>query len=260
MPDIGILTALAWERRAVTAGLSDLVAGERPRTWYGRLGDGATCVVVQAGIGPERARAAVAALPPVEVLVACGCAGALAEWLRPGDLVAADAVVPVDPAGHPGEPLPAAGDAVARWAVMRGFRLLRGPIASSPVVLGSPAAKAALAGLGLVVEMESAAVAGAARARGVPFVGLRVVLDLAAQALPAGLAVVDERTGELRGARVLAALGLRPRLWPGLVRLGRQSRVAERRLTELLAALLGAGGMTALIGAPLPAAAVAADA
>ena len=55
MHEITIFTALGWERRALTAALSGLEPAGPPRTWWGRLGDGALCLVVQTGMGPERA-------------------------------------------------------------------------------------------------------------------------------------------------------------------------------------------------------------
>jgi len=85
--------------------------------------------------------------------------------------------------------------------------------------------------------MESGALAAAARARGIPFAALRVVLDGAGEVLPAGLGVIDEATGEVRAGRALAAMALHPRLWPAAARLARQQRLAARRLGAIMAAL-----------------------
>jgi nucleoside phosphorylase len=248
MDDVVIFAALAWERRAVTAALARLEPAGRARVWRGRLGDGAGCLVVQTGVGPERARRAAVEAPAARCFVACGCAGALAPWLGAGDLVAADAVVPLDGSGRPADPLPAAGAPLVAWAAGRGVRVHLGPIVSSPRVLDSGAAKRAAGGDGaLVVEMESAGVAAVARARGIPFVGLRVVLDVAGQPLPFAADVVDEATGEMRPGRLLASVA-RPWLWPAAGRLARQTRRADRMLRQFLAALLGAGGVEALTG------------
>jgi hypothetical protein len=72
------------------------------------------------------------------------------------------------------------------------------------------------------------------------------VLDVADQALPDGLGLVDERTGETRGPRAIAHLGLRPWLWPAVARLARQSQLAERSLRRFLAVLCRRGGLAAL--------------
>jgi len=215
MFDVAIFTALGWERRAVTEALRAVEPAGRPRTWRGRLADGASCLVVQTGIGPARAAAAAAAAPPAGAFLACGCAGALVDWLVAGDLVAAESVIALGADGRLGERLPGVGAGLAAWAAGRGFRVHVGALVASPVVLGTAAAKAALGVTGaLAVEMESGALAAAARVRGVPFAALRAVLDVAGQALPAGADVIDEASGEVRAARALAAIALRPRLWP----------------------------------------------
>src|SRR5690242_17260242 len=121
MFDIAIFTALGWERRAVIAGLAAVTPGERPRTWTGRLGDGARCLVVQTGIGPERARDAARSTPPASIFVACGCAGALVDWLQPGDLVVADRVLVLNRDGRPGDLVAAAGEPLAAAATALGF-------------------------------------------------------------------------------------------------------------------------------------------
>ena len=87
--------------------------------------------------------------------------------------------------------------------------------------------------------MESAAVAAVAAARGVPFIGLRVVLDEAAQDLGFTTEFVDPATGEPHLGRAVATLAPRPWLWRRTLRLARQQRIAERRLAAFLASLLG---------------------
>jgi adenosylhomocysteine nucleosidase len=246
MEDVVVFTALGWERRAVMAGLSAPEPAELPGSWRGRLGDGGSCLVVQTGIGPERAHRAAVAAPPARLFLACGCAGALVGWLRAGDLVAADSVVALGEGGRPASHLPAPGGRLAAWAASRGLRVHVGAVASSPVVLATAEAKAAAGADGaLVVEMESGAVASVASARGIPFLGLRVVLDLAGQVLALPADVIDQASGELRPARALASLAP-PWRWPRAGRLARQSRVAERRLRAFLGVFFAAGGATAL--------------
>jgi len=238
MFDVAIFAALGWERRAVTGALRAVEPGGSSRTWSGRLADGASCLVVQTGIGPRRASLAAAAVPPAGAFLACGCAGALVDWLAAGDLVAADSVIALDAQGRPGERLPSVGAGLAAWAAGRGFRVHAGTLVASPAVLGTAAAKRALHATGaLAVEMESGALAAAAQARGIPFAALRVVLDGAGEALPAGLDAIDEATGEVRAGRALAAIARRPRLWPGAGRLARRQRLAARRLGAIMAAL-----------------------
>src|SRR5207237_127338 len=119
MFDVAIFTALGWERRAVTEALRAVEPAGPPRAWRGRLADGASCLLVQTGIGPARASAAAAAAPPAGAFLACGCAGGLVDWLAAGDLVTAESVIALEGAGQPAERLPAAGAGLAVWAAGR---------------------------------------------------------------------------------------------------------------------------------------------
>jgi adenosylhomocysteine nucleosidase len=237
--DIAIFAALGWERGAVAGALAD-VAPLGHGTWQARLGDGGPCVLIETGIGAERAGRAAASAPAAGCFMTAGCAGALAPWLKAGDLVVADRVVPFDAEGRPGSALPAEADRLAAWAADHGARLHVAPLAVSQEIVWSPAAKAAAAALGTIaVDMESAAVAAVAAARGVPFIGLRVVLDEAAQDLGFTTAFVDPATGEPHLGRAVATLAPRPWLWRRTLRLARQRRIAERRLAAFLGSLLG---------------------
>ena len=250
MIDLAVFAALDFERRAVTEMLRSVVPAGRG-AWRGATAEGASCFVVQTGIGPGRARNAADAAPRAGMYLMTGCAGALVPSLAPGDLVVADRVLPIDGRGSPLGNLAAETGRLVAWASERGFALHTGAIASSATVLDSPAAKRAAARAGaLVVEMESSAVAAVARERSIPFVGIRVVLDVAGQAVPAALlrdgGIVDEESGRLRPARAIARLAPRPWLWPTCAGLARQQRLAERQLRALLAALFGEGGSHAL--------------
>ena len=246
MLDIAVFTALGWERRAVVGALGT-TEDAGPWRWRARLGDGTSCLVVQTGIGPEHARAAVAATQPARAFIGCGCAAALVDGLGPGDLVVAESVIALDVNARVTERLPASAQPVIAWAEARGTALRVGPIASVPAVLETARAKCDAGACGaLVAEMESAAIATEARARGIPFVGIRVVLDVRGQAVPA-LDALDAETGELRTGRAIAQLALRPRLWTAAGRLARQTRIADARLRAFLGALFAAG-MPALVG------------
>jgi len=237
--DIAIFAALGWERRAVAEALSDVMPSG-PGRWDARLGDGRRCLLTETGMGAGRAGRAAAAAPVAGCFMTAGCAGGLVPWLRAGDLVAADSVVPFDAPGRPGAALPAAADGLAVWAAARGFRLQIGPLAVTQDISWAAPAKTAAAAVGaLAADMESAAVAAAARARGIPFVGLRVVLDEFDDDLAFIIDFTDAATGEPRVGRALATLAPRPWLWRRVIRLARQRRTAERRLGAFLAALLG---------------------
>lgn len=234
MQDMVVFAALPFERRAVSRALGASRSPAAARTWAIRFAGGRSGVLVETGMGPTRARAAALAAPAAKAWVMMGCAGALAGWLRRGQAIAADEVVVLDDAGRVGERIPAASAPFAGRAAGHGVRAITGPIAASPVVLSTRAAKTAVerASGALVVDMESGALAAVARDRGIPFHGLRVVLDLADETLPFGPDVVDERTGAVHIGRALRALAP-PSRWPEVVRLVRGQRAASRALGEL---------------------------
>jgi 4-hydroxy-3-methylbut-2-enyl diphosphate reductase len=245
--DLVVFAALGWERRAVTDALSDVTPWPGGQAWRGRLGDGASCLVFQTGMGPTRAARAAASAPPARAFLAAGCGGGLAPWLRAGDVVVATAVVDATD----GTRREADCEAVAAWAARRGLRVHAGPLVASATVLASAEAKRAAAKDGaLIVDMESAPLAAAAGSRAIPFAVVRVVVDGADEVVPLSPVVVDEQ-GELRPARVAVHLAMRPWLWPATARLARQSRVAEKRLRALLATILGEGGMAAVAAVPM---------
>jgi adenosylhomocysteine nucleosidase len=253
--DIAVFPALGWEARAVLDGLAHVEPGDRPRTWRGFLGDGGACYVAQTGVGPAQAAAAVAAAPDARLALAVGCAGGLVHGLVPGDLIAATEVLRLDAGGRVAERFAAVTRPLAAWATGRGFMVQAGPVASSSTVLSCADEKRVVAKTGaLVVEMESAGVADVARRRGMSFAAVRVVLDGAADAVPVGGGIVDERTGDIRPWRAALVLASQPWRWPAIARIARQQRVADRRLRALLAMLLGGGGLDAVGMAPVGAA------
>lgn len=147
-----------------------------------------TLARVQTGIGLEKARACMARLPalPVSGAVLGGFAGALRPDLPRGAVVIGDPVL--DANGERWKP-PLA-DALESAARDAGLVVVRGPLVSVSHVVGDRAAKQALAARtgAIAVDMESAALAEALAARGVPFAAARVVLDTAGEtvALAAG--------------------------------------------------------------------------
>jgi hypothetical protein len=201
-----------------------------------RAAAGAAWRVEQCGPGSERAQAAAARVlaSGAELCVSWGLAGALDATVAPGALLAPRRILStsapalaVDERRH------------AALAVLADeFELLTGDLLTVPTVLESPDAKraAALASRAIAVDMESAAIAGAAARAGVPFVALRVIVDALDDALPSDAEQwVDER-GQRRMAPALRAV-VAVRQWRPLLKLAHRYRVASRVLTRLATAL-----------------------
>ena len=159
-------------------------------------------------------------------VVSTGFCGALDPTLPRGALVAAHTVVDaLDGARFAADPglLDAAGPTG------------RGTLVSTTSLLRTPQDRAATAGT--VVDMESAALARVAAARGVPFLAIRSVTDRANDSLPDLERVVDG-LGRPRSARLCALVISRPWSVPALVRLKLGTAAARRALPPVLRSLV----------------------
>jgi adenosylhomocysteine nucleosidase len=216
-----ILVALEQELRVVAKAMGAQVRQGAAR---GRLNGGAA-VAIAVGLGGG-ARKHVEAEKPRAVL-SCGFSGALTSALSAGDLVLSSSV-----RDETGEILPASESLrKASRTAFEGLRFVEGELVCATRVAATPAEKQALAGgSGLAVDLESWAAASAAREAGIPWIGLRVILDPLESELPAF-------TREAHQSYVAPALrhALRgPRAVASLARLASQARTASLALEQAL--------------------------
>ncbi len=142
--------------------------------------------VVGHGIGHRRAtetaRRALDSIPGAELVIGTGVVGALSSGLKPGDLVLSDRILTIDSDGKV-EPAIVVSDshlrAVGRSLSSAGIAYSTGAILTSHRVLATGAEKrrAKETTGAIAVDMESAAIAAEAAARGLPFLAIRAVLD-----------------------------------------------------------------------------------
>ncbi len=204
-----------------------------------RLPPGA--LVAATGDGPRnaaRAAADLCASHRPSLLIGAGVAGALTADLVLGDLVVAHRLVD----GEGETPLPhsvLAGRASAKPGALAGTLLT---VDRPLVAVSEKAAWAARVGPHpLAVDMESAAWARVASARGIPFLIIRAVSDTAGEELPGYLSeCMDEEGGIRRSAVALAALA-RPASIPALLSMRRRVRDASQRLAAFVESLLAEG-------------------
>jgi nucleoside phosphorylase len=235
-----IVTAVASETRAVLAAVrrARRIAAPGFRAWSAEA-DGRAIRIVQAGIGPARARAALHAIPGrPPFVVSVGFAGGLTSGSRPGDVVLPTTVVWSEPTGIRRYAVPK-----ETWQAMRArvpsaaaARLLDGALFSSDVILASPEEKrtAGVRFEAVAVEMEAAGLIDAAADRGASVVPLRVVLD----GVDVSLADLPPNLDTSWAAR--AQLLARPDLWGRVLALARTVPEVARVLTATLAAVLPA--------------------
>jgi adenosylhomocysteine nucleosidase len=172
-------------------------------------------VLVCGGIGAEAARrateAAIALYRP-ELVISVGFAGALDPALKVGEVFLPNRVVDA----RDGSGVEVAGG--------------RGVLVSAASVAGVEQKAKLSASYGAqAVDMEAAAVARGAQARGVRFVAVKAISDESAFEVPSMDWFVDGR-GQFHTGRFVISLTLRPWLWPRVIQLGRNSGKASRAL------------------------------
>jgi adenosylhomocysteine nucleosidase len=218
MSRIAIIAAMEREVRPLIRGWKVRVIEHSGRRY--RLFENGGVALICGGIGAEAARrateAAIQEVRPTRV-VSVGFAGALDGSLRVGDVLQPRTVI-------------SAADGV-RTDVGSG----EGVLLSSSTVAGKEQkirlAKAYGAG---AVDMEAAAVANGAEARGIEFGALKAISDASDFSMPEIDSFVAD-DGTFRSVRFVGHVALRPWLWLRTIALARNSSEASRALCGAIA-------------------------
>lgn len=187
---------------------------------------------------------------PVDALVLAGVCGGLDPSLLAGDLILARRAVTYD--GSELEPDPVLFE-VARRALRAGGPPFISSLLLSlerPAALGSEKLELWNRFGAAGVDMETAAVADAASARGVRWLALRSVLDPAGATLPSA---VREWQGEGDEGWIARRLARTPRDWPGTARLAIEMRRALASLRQGVPPVVRALSALVDVGATGPA-------
>ena len=222
----GVVAALGAEARTLGP------AGKRSDGLL-RLGDGTLATV--SGMGPEAAESAAKRLVAAgaTALVSWGMAGGLDPTLPAGTICVPELVIAPDGASfstdHHWRELTTA-------AIVSRRTVVRGKLLSSSWAIEDVAGKAAAFRKtgAAVVDMESAAVARVAAAHALPFLAVRVIVDTAADALPAAVGAATG-TGGLRMSRLVIGILKSPSELRPLLRLASRYRTAIRSLRAVAA-------------------------
>jgi len=188
-----------------------------------RLFENGEAALVCGGIGAEAARrtteAMIREVNPARVISA-GFAGALDASLQVGDIFEPRTVINT-----------ADG---ARTEVASGQGIL---VTSAEVVGKEEKIRLSRAYAASAADMEAAAVAQGAEARGVEFAALKAISDAADFSLPALQGFVAD-DGVFRSVKFACHAGLRPWLWGATIVLARNSARASQALCSALASYL----------------------
>lgn len=183
-----------------------------------------------AGVGRERAARAARLLIDghrPRLVIAAGFAGGLDPALARGSLI-----------------LPAAvrGEADSTDLLPLADAAAGGPtLVTVDRIVHTPAGKAALAEAtgAAAVDMETLAIAGVARAAGLPCRAVRVISDASADELPPDVTrLIEPQSAFRRAGSLLGTLGRRPRAALDLWQLWERAVVDGRTLADALAALV----------------------
>jgi adenosylhomocysteine nucleosidase len=107
-------------------------------------------------------------------------------------------------------------------------------------VISTAREKQALSAKADAVEMESFEILRVAQNAGVPAVAIRAISDMLDEDLPIDMAEILTDEGQVSIPRVIGQVALKPQSLPGLVRLGKNSRVAAQSLSRFLDAFVAA--------------------
>ena len=220
----GVVAALEAEARTVGSPL-------RRGAGASTLADGTLIMV--SGMGASAAAAAARLLldAGATALVSWGMAGGLDPALTAGTICLPISVISAEGASfatdHHWRELVGAAIAARR-------PLVHGALLTTAHAIHDLAGKArAYRDTGAVaVDMESAAVAGVAALRRIPFISVRVIVDTASDVLP-GAVLAASGGGQVNGFKLVQGLLRAPAdLWP-LLRLARRYRAATRALVAV---------------------------
>ena len=243
MKPIGIVSALAAEART-------LGPAARHGAELRRLADGALLAVSGIGEGAAAAAARRLVLAGAGGLASFGMAGGLDPTLICGAVL-----LPEEVAAYDGADPRAAAATSPEWrqrlraALPASCIACGGRLLSNGRPIGRVDAKAAAwrNSRAAAVDMESAAIAQVAGQAGLPFIALRVIVDTAADELPAAV-IAASGGGPLRIGTLIAGLVRAPGDVGALIRLSARYRIASRVLAAV--ARPGSAARRALVGGP----------
>lgn len=207
-----------------------------------QIGEAEVCVMLT-GVGARQTsieflRESWAGTDALGFCVSSGLAGALRPEYQLGEVLAARSVSAFSHAGG------SSGQALECSASLVSFASECGAtVANRFYTSGRAIARAEekrqLGHSSDAVEMESAGILRAAMEDGIPAVAIRAISDLAEEDLPLDMAGVFNDEGRVSVPRVIGQVALHPASIPGLVKLGKQSKLAAESLARFLDQYVG---------------------
>jgi adenosylhomocysteine nucleosidase len=191
-------------------------------------------LVVYSGAGHVNAKSASELLVAkgANRLISWGCAAALSESLKPGDLILADELID---AGNVVMAASADWLAYAKNSLAKFVVIQSGRLAESTSIVSSSKEKKQLHAItgAIALDMESVAVARVAKQHTLPFLTIRVIADPVNMNLPRAINYSLNEQGEMVLRKLLLFLFLHPAELPGLIKLGLYFNAAKKTLQSI---------------------------
>lgn len=222
---IGIIAAFPSELHPLVRGWSRQSFSREDLAWTGAIGGGGAeqatpCIAVAAGMGRESAaracRIARSLLGDLDILVSVGFAGALRPELQPG--IAYRAALVID--GEKGEHFETVGNSRPTATL----------VSTDHIVTEAGKQKLRETFEADMVDMEAAVVADIAQANYCRFCCFKAVVDVKGEGIP-DFSPFQDQDGKLRSFQLRTHLLLRPRYWPAVLRMRKNSRTGAKAIS-----------------------------
>jgi len=219
---VGIIAALPGELKPLVKRWRRADSGVRgARRWVFAQGED-TWIAVCAGMGAEAARRAFAVAEsdgPLDMVLSVGWAGSIYEGARAGSVQVPTVVIDA----QTGE----------QFSLTHGRRKWRLVTAARVADAQEKARLAATYPGAVLVDMEAATVARLAEIRKIPLVCVKGVSDAAGAVVP-DLNLFIDTAGQMRMLPFVVYAMCRPKYWPALAHLGRNSARAAENMRDLI--------------------------
>ncbi|MDO9048683.1 MAG: phosphorylase [Methylobacter sp.] len=193
-----------------------------------------TIVLAYFGAGADNARTASESLiaQGATRLISWGCAAALSESLKPGDLVLADTLI--DAEGTQIGITPDWYD-YTKSLLSTHLKVHTGSLAESKTIVAAGKNKKHLHTQtgAIALDMESAAIAKVAQQNDLPFLAIRTIADPVNMDLPKAINHSLNDEGDIVLAKLLLFIVLHPAELPGLIKLGLHFNAAKNTLKSV---------------------------
>lgn len=188
-------------------------------------------LVTYSGTGGKNAQLAAELLiaKGATQLISWGCAAALQDSLKSGDLTLADTLVDSNDAEIS---LNKDWHSYSRNLLAQALTVHTGRLAESVGIVSSSKEKQHLQVItgAMALDMESVAIAKIARRNALPFLAIRAIVDPVNMDLPRAIQYAANAQGQIVLSRLLLFLMLHPLELPALIKLGLQFNAAKKTL------------------------------